>query len=61
MDQIFIKVYKKDTDLGWYNRELKQCTYHQRMDYFDKDCSKGDLVNIIEKFLNNEFNEREKM
>jgi hypothetical protein len=61
MEKIFIKVYKKDTDLGFYSRELRQATYHQRMEYFDKDCSKGELVSIIEKLLNNEFNEREKM
>lgn len=56
MDQIFIKVQSKH---GKYDMDINISTYEQRRSYYDS-LGKGQVVSILEKFIENKMMEENK-
>ena len=56
MDQIFIKV---QSEYGKYDIDINDSTYEQRRSYYNS-LGKGQVVSILEKFVENKMTEENK-
>ncbi|HEY5563876.1 MAG TPA: hypothetical protein VIK72_19345 [Clostridiaceae bacterium] len=62
MEQIFIKVLKEgcyDFENHSYDKDIRETTHTERIIYYNA-ASKGQIINMLEKYVANQITEGEK-